>query len=63
MADSADIVPKPGSAEAVARGCICPVHDNFHGEGVPYGAGRSFWIVGGCPVHWPPTPHQIRPTP
>jgi hypothetical protein len=41
-------VPKPGSDEALALGCICPVVDN------DYGRGRGpFWITDGCPVHDP----------
>ena len=43
-------LPNPGSDEAIALGCICPVLDNGHGRGP-----GPFWQVEGCPVHsWPP---------
>lgn len=46
--------PNPGSAEAVERGCKCPVIDNHHGKGVPYGKDGAplFWISERCPLHW-----------
>ena len=43
-------VPNPGSDEAVAIGCTCPVMDNARGKGhmcIP----DYYWISGGCPVH------------
>lgn len=40
--------PKPGSDEAVALGCTCPVLDNGHGKGRADG---NFWISGNCPLH------------
>ena len=46
--------PNPGSDEARARGCACPVIDNGHGRG----SGRLdddgkplFWVMHGCPLH------------
>ena len=43
-------LPNPGSDEAIALGCICPVLDNNHGRGP-----GPFWQVASCPVHsWPP---------
>jgi hypothetical protein len=41
----------PGSDEAAAAGCTCPVLDNARGKS----AGRpgEFWISGGCPLHAP----------
>ena len=42
--------PTPGSPEAVARGCTCPVIDNHHGRGVKPGV---FWINKDCPLHVP----------
>jgi len=45
--------PSPGSDEAIAQGCKCPVLDNGHGKG----SGRAidgrpaFWISGECPIH------------
>lgn len=44
-------VPNPGSDEATARGCTCPVIDNSHGRGY-LGTGQ-FWVTDGCPVHAP----------
>lgn len=51
-------IPNPGSDEAVEQGCICPVLDNNHGEGIPYGKNgeQCFWINYGCPLHQPHTP-------
>ena len=42
--------PNPGSDEAIAQGCRCPVYDNCHGKGCGYGEGM-FWINGDCPLH------------
>jgi hypothetical protein len=46
--------PSPGSDEAIAQGCKCPVLDNGHGKG----SGRAidgrpvvFWINVECPIH------------
>lgn len=44
-------VPNPGSAEALARGCTCPVLDNTHGKGIPRPDGPKFWVTEGCPLH------------
>ena len=41
-------VPQPGSDEAVAHGCTCPVLDNGHGKGRADG---RFWVNGDCPLH------------
>lgn len=41
--------PNPGSDEAIALGCICPVLDNAHGEGAR-GPG-TFWVNRDCPIH------------
>lgn len=48
---STNAVPAPGSAEAIARGCRCPVIDNHHGIGRPTLNGRVYVIVAGCPLH------------
>ena len=38
-------VPNPGSDEAVAKGCVCAVLDNHHGEGFMWGGeGQCFWV-------------------
>ena len=49
----------PGSREAIAEGCLCPVLDNNHGVGV----GGSFWMVDNCPLHGKPTPPKSLDTP
>lgn len=41
----------PGSDEALAQGCICPVLDNRHGAGLEYPDGPAFWINRTCPLH------------
>jgi len=53
MDQSPDISLKfnPGSSEAIALGCICPVMDNNHGRG----QNGQFWYVEGCPYHQPTT--------
>ena len=38
--------PNPGSEEACAKGCKCPVLDNGHGRGP-----GPFWINEDCPLH------------
>lgn len=44
--------PNPGSDEAIALGCTCPVMDNAHGDGIDDGeGGRLFWKRAGCPLH------------
>lgn len=45
--------PPPGSTEAQAKGCTCPVKDNEYGVGVPspQGDGRSYWVHISCPLH------------
>jgi hypothetical protein len=47
--------PSPGSDEAVAKGCTCPVSDNARGQGLP---GGNFWISEGCPLHAPAPDHS-----
>jgi hypothetical protein len=49
--------PNPGSDEAIAEGCSCPVLDNGRGRGSGYGEGM-FWINGDCPVHAKPEPAE-----
>ena len=45
--------PNPGSPEAVANGCTCPVIDNGYGKGY-LGDGELFgWVIAeSCPIHW-----------
>lgn len=48
------MTPNPGSDEAVAQGCTCPVIDNARGSGCgrtnPDGS-PMFWMSGACPLH------------
>ncbi len=44
----------PGSPEALALGCICPVLDNGHGKGsgwVDHHGNPIFWFDMNCPIH------------
>ncbi len=45
--------PPPGSTEAIAKGCICPVDDNANGRGQPspHGDAAHYWIDVKCPIH------------
>jgi len=51
------VVPNPGSDEAIALGCSCPVLDNSHGKGY-MGMEGIFVFSGGCAVHSTPLPHD-----
>lgn len=42
--------PNPGSDEAIALGCTCPVMDNGRGRGA-WGSSGLFWMARSCPVH------------
>lgn len=42
--------PNPGSDEARALGCRCPILDNNHGRWAPRPP-DGWWVVEGCPVH------------
>jgi hypothetical protein len=42
----------PGSDEARAGGCKCPVIDNSHGRGAyDTPGGPVFWVNDDCPIH------------
>jgi len=41
--------PNPGSDEALALGCLCPVMDNNHGKYTPWPG--DWWVRPDCPVH------------
>jgi uncharacterized radical SAM superfamily Fe-S cluster-containing enzyme len=43
--------PNPGSDEARRLGCLCPIVDNNHGQGMWREGGRQFWINSDCPMH------------
>jgi hypothetical protein len=42
--------PNPGSDEARAEGCICPVLDNNRGRSAPWPP-DGWWMREDCPVH------------
>jgi len=44
-------IPPPGSDEALLEGCICPVIDNFYGQGWFVHGERQFVIAQDCPLH------------
>ena len=44
--------PNPGSEEAQALGCTCPVIDNNYGKGVQTKDGPMFWYSEDCLLHW-----------
>jgi len=46
-----NIVPNPGSDEAIKLGCTCPVLDNEYGKGFPIDGQTCFWYTSDCPVH------------
>ena len=51
---SAILPNPPGSPEAVALGCICPVLDNGHGKGCGMKDDQGnilFWYRSDCPIH------------
>ena len=56
--------PNPGSREALALGCRCPVLDNYYGRGIPYPRKDgldpvehpSFWVNEDCPLHGATSP-------
>jgi hypothetical protein len=49
-----ETVPPPGSTDAIARGCICPVDDNNYGEGAYKVDGKTmFWVYSDCQLHSP----------
>ena len=50
MMEAAQTVARPGSADARALGCTCPVMDNHHGAGST-GAGNDWWYNRLCLVH------------
>jgi hypothetical protein len=47
--------PNPGSDEAIAAGCTCPVLDNSHDRGK-----GPFTLTEGCPIHDPRRASRYR---
>jgi hypothetical protein len=50
MEEDKEKVPNPGSPEAIAQGCICPVWDNEHGRGYMGQPGMFVYRID-CPLH------------
>lgn len=50
LADDLRAAPNPGSDEAIAKGCKCPVLDNAHGRGY-LGKPGIFVLSADCPLH------------
>lgn len=52
-----DKTPKPGSEEAIAAGCNCPVVDNHYGRGIPIRnpdtneIELAYWMTADCVLH------------
>jgi len=46
-------LPPPGSDEAIAMGCTCPVMDNGRGTGY-LGQKNIFVMSASCPIHFRP---------
>lgn len=45
----------PGSPQAIAAGCVCPVLDNGHGRGRGGDGERyGWWMSVACPMHGTP---------
>jgi len=57
------IVPTPGSPEAVLQGCLCPPLDNALGRGILNpGASRPVFVVEPlCPLHGNPDWLEVKP--
>lgn len=50
-----EAVPIPGSREALAQGCLCPVLDNGHGRGYGRWDGETVFVRRfDCPLHGEP---------
>jgi predicted RNA binding protein YcfA (HicA-like mRNA interferase family) len=59
-AEHAESLPYPGTADAKARGCLCPRYVNGRGE--TNGHDGEYHIVVGCPLHWvEPKTQPVKP--
>lgn len=58
-----NIIPSPGSEEALTYGCTCPVMDNLNGMGFLYNGRQAFYISDDCPLHGRHTWHKHEDTP
>lgn len=53
LEEEKQLVPPPGSDEAIKAGCTCPVLDNHHGKGITVNGTTVFWYAEDCPLHNP----------
>ena len=54
-----ELIPHPGSSEALARSCRCPVIDNHYGRGIETTMGTIWWMSADCPLHgWDETDEE-----
>jgi hypothetical protein len=54
MDQQTDDTPNPGSVEAIAMECTCPILDNGRGRGSGMLGSEGqplFWIADDCPLH------------
>jgi hypothetical protein len=56
-----DARPNPGSDDALAAGCLCPVMDNNQGKWAPW-PGEGWWIRVSCPLHGSSLAVEEQPT-
>ena len=55
-------IPNPGTQDAIAQGCKCPVLDNNRGRG--YVGMATFFIYSAeCPIHLHPEPESDEQEP
>jgi hypothetical protein len=52
--------PHPGSEEALALGCLCPIIDNHWGRGINCNY-EMFVITAECPIHNPKEEKPCQP--
>jgi len=55
-----ELVPNPGSDEALYDGCTCPVMDNAHGQGWFVDGKHQFWRDQDCPLHNPEKKREVN---
>jgi hypothetical protein len=54
--------PNPGTEEAQALGCVCPVIANCYGQGFRQPDGSlAFWMTTDCPIHYPKEKRLCQP--
>lgn len=52
MDTNTELIPPPGSDEAIKRGCRCAIIDNNYGKGAYIVDGKPvYWVSGDCALH------------